>query len=218
MEEMFELTLKNTNEFDRTYIRFCKYVLGVHSKACNFTIISELGQLPLIISSLTNCVNFWLHTIQSNTDSLLQKAYQEQMNGSNDKSIWLQSYKSLLYYLGFYHVWNNQYTFNASAILSSVKNKLKERFVSFWKKHLSSEEGMKKIRTYKLLKQNFGIKPYLENLIDKDFRGCLCSFRISTHRLRIERGRYCGEKPEDRPCDSCNVVENEIHFYANVNK
>ena len=72
---------------------------------------------------------------------------------------------------------------------------------------------MKKIHTYKLLKQNFGIEPYLENLIDKDFRRCLCSFRISTHRLRIERGRYCGEKPDDILCDSCNVVEN-----ANVKK
>ena len=39
---------------------------------------------------------------------------------------------------------------------------------------------MKKIRTYKLLKQNFGIEPFLENLIDKDFRRCLCSFRILT--------------------------------------
>ena len=64
---------------------------------------------------------FCLHTIQSNTDSLLQKAYQEQMNGSNDKSIWLQFVKSLLYDLGFSHIWNNQYIFNASALLSSVK-------------------------------------------------------------------------------------------------
>lgn len=117
-----------------------------------------------------------------------------------------------MYDLGFSHVWNNQCTFNASALLFSIKNKLKERFISFWKKRLSSEEGMKKLRTYKLLKQNFGIEPYLENLFDKDLRKCLCSFRISTHRLRIERGRYCGEKPEDRLCDSCNVVENEIHF------
>ena len=65
------------------------------------------------------------------------------MNGSKDKSIWLQFVISLLYDLGFSHVWNNQYTFNASALLYSVKNKLKERFVSFWKMRLSSEEGMK---------------------------------------------------------------------------
>ena len=68
-----------------------------------------------------------------------------------------------------------------------------------------------------LSQQNFGFEPYLENLIDKDFR-CLCSFRISTHRLRIERGRYCGQKSEDRLCDSCNAVENKIHFLGECKK
>ena len=48
-----------------------------------------------------------------------------------------------LYCMTWAYAWNNQYTFNASALLSSVKTKLKERFVSFWKERLSSEEGMK---------------------------------------------------------------------------
>ena len=219
IEELFALTLKNTNEFDKTYMRFCKYVLGVNSKACNFAVISELGQFPLIISIITNCINFWLHTIQSNSDSLLQKAYQEQVNSSNNNNnMWLQFVKSLLYDLGFSHVWNNHSTFNTSALLFSVKNKLKERFIAFWKKRLSSEEGMKKLRTYKLIKQTFGIEPYLEHLVDKDLRRCLCSFRISTHKLRIERGRYYGERPEERLCDSCNIIENEIHFLCKCNK
>ena len=140
------------------------------------------------------------------------------MNSSNtNNNIWLQ-FKSLLYDLGFSHVWNNQSTFNASALLFSVKNKLRERFIAFWKRRLSSEEGMKKLRTYKLLKQTFGIEPYLENLSDKDLRKRLCSFRISTHKLRIERGRYCGEKTEDRLCNSCNMIEDEIHILMQCNK
>ena len=98
---MFDLTLKNTNEFDMTYMRFCKHVLGVHSKACNFAVISDLGLFPLIISIITNCINFWLHTTQSNANSLLQKAYQEQVNSSNDNSLWLQFVKNLLCDLGF---------------------------------------------------------------------------------------------------------------------
>ena len=48
---MFELLLKNTNEFDKIYMWFSKYVSGVHLKAGNFAVISELGQLPLIISN-----------------------------------------------------------------------------------------------------------------------------------------------------------------------
>ena len=66
--------------------------------------------------------------------------------------------------LGFSHVWNNQSTFNASALLFSVKNKLKERFIIFWRKRLASEDGMKKLRIYKLFKQNFGMESYLEDI------------------------------------------------------
>ena len=218
VDELFKLTLKNTNDFDKTYMRFCKHILGVHSKASNFAVISELGQFPLIISIITNCINFWVHTIQSDTNSLLKKAYQQQMNSSNYNNIWIQFVKNVLCDLGFSHVWTNQGTFNASALLFSVKNKLKERFILFWKKSLSGEEGKGKLRTYKLFKQHFGLEPYLENILDKDLRRCLSSFRISAHRLRIERGRYCREKPEKRLCDSCNVVENEVHFLCECSK
>ena len=56
------------------------------------------------------------------------------MNSSNiNKNIWLQFVKSLLYDLGFSHVWNDQSTFNASALLFSVKKELKENFIAFWK-------------------------------------------------------------------------------------
>ena len=147
IEEMFEMTLKNTNEFDKTYMRFCKYTLGVHSKACNFAVISELGLFPLIISIVANCINFWLHTVHSHRDSLVHKAYLEQKNSCNSHSnSWLQFVKALLSDLGFSHVWKNQSTLNVASLLFSVKNKLKERFISFWQKRLSSEmKGMKKI-------------------------------------------------------------------------
>ena len=39
-----------------------------------------------------------------------------------------------LFDLGFSHVWANQSTLNPSALLYSMKAKLKERFISFWKK------------------------------------------------------------------------------------
>lgn len=77
---------------------------------------------------------------------------------------------------------------------------------------------MKKLQTYKLLKQSFGFEPYLDYLHDKSIRKCLTSFRISAHRLRIERGRYCGETPEQRLCISCNIIEDEVHFLCHCKK
>ena len=42
-----------------------------------------------------------------------------------------------------------------SALLASIKTKLKERFISFWKKNLNSEVGMDKLRTCKLFQSNY---------------------------------------------------------------
>ena len=35
-----------------------------NSKACNFVVHSELGQFSLLITTLTTCLNFWLHITQ----------------------------------------------------------------------------------------------------------------------------------------------------------
>ena len=48
-------------------------------------------------------------------------------------------------------MWENQSTFNTSSLLTCIKNKLKERVLSFWNKLLNSDEGMEKLRTYKLI-------------------------------------------------------------------
>ena len=69
--DLLKMTLKYNSEFEKGHTRFCKYVLGVNSKACNFAVHSELGQFSLLITTLTNCLNLWLHIIQSGSDTLL---------------------------------------------------------------------------------------------------------------------------------------------------
>ena len=218
LDEMFEMSFKSNTEFDKLHAKFCKYLLGVHNKACNFAVFSELGQFPLLISTIMGCLNFWFHILQSGSETLISKAYLEQYNNSSDKCLWVKFVKSILCDLGFSHVWNNHSTFNSYSLLASIKNKLKERFISFWEKRMLGEETSKKLRTYRLVKQDFGIESYLELVHDKSVRKCLTSLRISAHRLRIERGRYVGEKPEERLCLTCNSIENEVHFLCKCQK
>ena len=116
----------------KNFTRFSKYVLGVNSKATNFAVFSELGQFSMLIPVIARCINFWIHTIQSSNESLMSEAYWEQCNNPVLKSSWLRFIKYVLTDLGFSHVWNNQSTFNASALLTCIKTKLKERFISFW--------------------------------------------------------------------------------------
>ena len=52
----------------------------------------------------------------------------------------------------------------------------------------------------------------------KNIRKALCSYRISAHPLKIERGQNCGLKPEERLCDTCKIVEDEIHCFSDCSK
>ena len=49
IEEIFGVTLKGQNEFDKIFTEFSKFILGVHSKASNFKKLSELIKGPLTI-------------------------------------------------------------------------------------------------------------------------------------------------------------------------
>ena len=50
-------------------------------------------------------------------------------------------------------------------------------------------------------------------------RHTLTKFRISSHRLEVERGRYFGLKFENRICKLCNDhVEDEEHFMISCKK
>ena len=191
---MFDMSLKCYNEFDKIFTRFSKYVLGVHSKASNFGVYCELGQFPLIISFIASCINFWLHTVQSKIESLISEAYWEQLNNSGVKSLWLNFVKNVLEDLGVSHMWEYQSTFNASPLLTCIKNKLKEKFLSFQNKRLNSDDGMEKLRTYKLIIQKVELEPYLEILTDRKQRKALTAFRISAHKLQISVDDTLGEK------------------------
>ena len=75
---------------------------------------------------------------------------------------------------------------------------------------------MDKFRTYRLIKQTFEIEKYLEILPDRKQRKSFSAFRISAHKLQIERGRYLGKTIEERLCTSCNKVEDEINFLCEI--
>ena len=66
IDEIFDMSFKGTNEFNKILTRFSKYILGVRSKASNFYVYSELGLFPMIITVIMSCVNCWIHTVQSN--------------------------------------------------------------------------------------------------------------------------------------------------------
>ena len=63
-------------------------------------------------------------------------------------------------------------------------------------------------------KHEFGFENYLDFTVESKFRIALSRFRISSHDLFIERGRYKNLPRNERICKFCNSqsVESEYHF------
>ena len=70
-----------------------------------------------------------------------------------------------------------------------------------------------KLRTYSLFKHDIGREDYLVQIRNTRLRQILTKFRLSNHRLMIERGRHLKLDVEDRKCPMCEInIEDEKHF------
>ena len=90
--------------------------------------------------------------------------------------------------------------------------KLRVYFISDWHKTRTNlSDG--KLRTYLKYKCSFGPEKYLA-ILPFHKRKLLTRFRISSHKLMVERGRYKKLDVSQRLCQNCslNLVEDETHF------
>ena len=78
---------------------------------------------------------------------------------------------------------------------------------------LHSTQNMSKLRTFNFIKQTWKLEEYLFTVQNVSDRTALTKFRLSNHRLMIEKGRYQNTSPSDRVCPFCpGQIENEFHF------
>ena len=94
----------------------------------------------------------------------------------------------------------------------------KLKYDILWRSEIHDTRENKKIgnklRIYCSFKNNIILNKYLLILNDEQ-RVLYTKFRISAHKLEIEKGRYryIGLKVEDRICQLCkNDITDEVHF------
>ena len=74
-----------------------------------------------------------------------------------------------------------------------------------------------KLRTYVTFKNSYAVEKYVLINLNRHERSILSQCRCGILPLRIETGRYIGEKPEERVCKICKngQTEDEVHFLFN---
>ena len=75
------------------------------------------------------------------------------------------------------------------------------------------EAGGNKLRTYRTFKENYGEEQYIRIITPKKYRSTYAKFRCGVAPINIETCRYgLNRVPvNERLCETCNLVEDEIH-------
>lgn len=136
---------------------------------------------------------------------------------------WRCQVKKLLLSSGFGDVWLNQRVNNEKVFLHIFKQRLIDNFIQLRNEFF---EGSSKCYLYKFLIDSFTLQHYLTKSIPDIYLRLISKFRLSSHQLRLEQGRYQNIPREHRICLHCNqnLVEDEFHFilicplYVNLRK
>ena len=95
----------------------------------------------------------------------------------------------------------------------TIKKSVNNAYIHTWKND-SVKYSDGKLRSYLKFKCNFGFEEYLNIVSNFELRRSISKFRMSSHHLEIERGRYQGIPPDSRICKKCGSgeIEDKIPF------
>ena len=95
--------------------------------------------------------------------------------------------------------------------MNSIRTSLYDLQANEWPRKCAD---LPKLRTYVIFKQRYMTEEYVKINLKRNERSVLAQFRLGILPIRIETGRFIGERIEDRLCRMCdqNQIENETHF------
>ena len=73
----------------------------------------------------------------------------------------------------------------------------------------AAKPGGSKFREYRKTNPTLQTSPFISSM--HPLAGDIVRFRLGSHNLPIEKGRWRRVNPEDRVCTACNVVGDEHH-------
>jgi len=216
--------------FEQINNKFCKYVLGVSSRASNFAVKAELGREPIFAFICSQALKYWTRILNMSQDRLVKSAYLSELeiHAAGGHS-WASFIASLLKLINVDHMWDAPDSLEPSKQSTMLKNKIRTTYRNWYFDHNFAIVGQQsKLRSYVDFKDNHHMENYLKvEDVPYSWRKLYCNFRISCHDLEIERGRYCRPQkpPEKRICQVCKIEsETEQHFilscpaYAEIRK
>lgn len=201
---------------ERIQLRYIKMILGVKVSSSTAALFCETGRYPLYIRHVTRIIKYWARLTRLTDDNLAKRMYMLLRNLTDlGFQTWVSRVKELLYEhnLGEFYEANFMSAQEVNTNLNNLESALKEKFSN---KCLQELYHLTSLRTYVTFKNNYVMEDYLKVVTDYKLRKYISKFRLSSHPLPIERGRYTQPitAKENRICHLCNLraIGDELHF------
>ena len=124
---------------------------------------------------------------------------------------WSSKVRNLLQNAGFGDVWLFPDSVNFKLFIPALRTRLKDTYITQWREGMELCSSLYLFTEFKTV---FERSSYLHQLHTVKYRHILALFRLSSHKLNIEIGRYNKIDRQDRRCIRCNLndIEDEFHF------
>ena len=210
--------LNGRHPFEDLHSKMCRNALGVHRRATECLVISELGRYPLMINVVKHIYSYWQHVLNSKRTSLVRQVLESGMTKTATGHLtYVSRIKMLFETLEVPHlIQKSDKICNIKKKGSELKNKLRDKYKKqFFELLKCKKERLQsggRFEVYFDIKKQYKFEKYLLCL-KNDLRRHITNIRISTHNLPVEVLRKKGIKRDDRICKLCtkNVVCTELH-------
>ena len=202
------------DKLETLYLRYLKNMLCVRSSTPSCFVYKESNVFPLIVNRYVRIFKYWLKIISLPNSSLVKRVYNllvnDMLTADDDITNWVTLLKSMLEKHGMGFIWHQQqYLNNTNSFIISF---FKKRINDIYSQNINASISLvSNTRLYKHLNAYSVNNAYLFTIQDKYIRRAITKFRLGSHNLMIERGRWLNLEVVDRQCMVCNKIEDEYH-------
>ena len=210
------INILQKNNLEKFHTSVLKRLLGVHKKTTNIALLLETGRHPITLSAHVQAIKYFFRLCSTKKQTLLNIYYQKEKGSLPYTDNFIKYITNKLDKIGMTNVWREQLIQNKDfskdyKLMQNIKTRLKD--ISSQQIINTLEANPGKLTFLKQTKMTHNLETYL--LINNfENRRAITKLRTSSHKLKIETGRWNKIPRDQRICQNCflNKIEDENHL------
>ena len=213
-------TNKSLDILEIIQTKFLKRSLGVGNSTPTLAVYGDTCRYPLLLRQRYSFLKYWARISQMPEGSVLHSIYKEHLNleTSYIKKVKLTLEAAGVVSENIPHITKHDTAF----FLKHMRHNLEFLYKTSWLTDINDSVKNPMLRFYKIFKKTFESEPYIKMISDRKIQKSLSKFRLSSHCLRIHKGRHERDKnnkntpANKRFCLSCKSgeIDDELHLFG----